>query len=252
MKIKFLGTGTSTGVPEIGCKCSVCTSTDARDRRLRTSALIEVNNRRLLIDCGPDFRRQMLDCGVNSLDAVLITHEHYDHVGGLDDLRPFSASRPVDIYAEENVVNAIRTRMPYAFGEYVHKGLPDLCLNVIGTDTFDIAGISITPVRILHGCLPILGFRIGDLAYITDVKAIPENEYSKLKGVRILAIDALRKREHPTHESLDEALAHVRRISPETTFLIHLSHHFGLYSEEEKRLPAGVQIAFDGLEITLS
>ncbi|MDR0537107.1 MAG: MBL fold metallo-hydrolase [Tannerellaceae bacterium] len=250
MKITFLGTGTSTGVPEIGCRCRVCTSADGRDKRLRTSAIVEIDGRRILIDCGPDFRAQMIHNGFTSLDGVLLTHEHYDHAGGLDDLRPFCARKAMDIYAEENVAQAIRTHIPYAFGDYVHRrGLPDLALRHIGLDSFDVAGVEVIPIRVWHGCLPVLGFRIGDMAYITDVKTIPEEEYAKLTGLHLLAIGALHKREHPTHQTLAEALRNIERIRPRQAFLIHLSHHFGLHEEEEKTLPEGVKIAYDGLTV---
>ena len=168
MRITFLGTGTSTGNPEIGCPCEVCTSRDPRDWRLRASVLVEVAGKRLLIDCGPDFRYQMLRARCYHLDAVLLTHEHYDHVGGLDDLRPYSRERDVDIYTEANVVEAIKTRMPYVFRAHKYPGVPNLVLHTVGLAPFEAAGITIQPIRVMHAKLPILGFRIGDFAYLTD------------------------------------------------------------------------------------
>ncbi len=250
MKITFLGTGTSTGNPEIGCSCEVCTSKDPHDWRLRASALVETNGKRLLIDCGPDFRMQMLTHSVTKLDAVLITHEHYDHVGGLDDLRPFCREKGVDIYAEDNVAYAIETRMPYAFSHFKYPGVPDLELHRITDQPFDAAGIHIIPIRIIHGKLPILGFRIGNFAYLTDLKYISDEEVLKLQGVDTLVIDALRKGNHPTHEGLEDALQNIERISPNVAYLIHMSHKIGLYEKIEKELPPKVHYAYDGLEIT--
>ena len=174
MKITFLGTGTSTGNPEIGCSCEVCTSRDPRDWRLRASVLVEVAGKQLLIDCGPDFRYQMLRAKCYHLDAVLLTHEHYDHVGGLDDLRPFSREKDVAIYTEANVVEAIKTRMPYVFRAHKYPGVPNLVLHTVGLAPFEAAGVPIQPIRVMHAKLPILGFRIGDFAYLTDLKYLPE------------------------------------------------------------------------------
>ena len=251
MKIIFLGTGTSTGNPEIGCSCEVCTSRDPRDWRLRASVLVEVAGKRLLIDCGPDFRYQMLRAQCYHLDAVLLTHEHYDHVGGLDDLRPYSRVKDVAIYTEANVVEAIKTRMPYVFRAHKYPGVPNLVLHTVGLAPFEAAGITIQPIRVMHAKLPILGFRIGDFAYLTDLKYLPEEEFAKLAGLEVLVVDALRRGTHLSHEGLEEALVLIARIRPKEAYLTHMSHRIGLHAQIDKQLPPHVHYAYDGLTLTL-
>ncbi|MDR0799612.1 MAG: MBL fold metallo-hydrolase [Dysgonamonadaceae bacterium] len=255
LKLRFLGTGTSTGNPEIGCRCAVCTSSDSKDHRLRASALIETGGKHLLIDCGPDFRQQMLNAFQTMpfapLDGVLLTHEHYDHVGGLDDLRIFSREKPLDIYAEQSVIEAIKQRIPYVFTKHKYPGVPNLQLNIIDHQPFSIQGIEIQPIRLMHGNLPILGFRIGNLAYLTDLKMIPETEYARLQNLDVLILNALRGKEHLSHETLADALEHSRRIRPKQTYLIHMSHDFGLHETMQAQLPETVFIAYDGMEINV-
>lgn len=251
MKIRFLGTGTSTGVPEIGCQCAVCTSDNKKDKRLRTSLLVEIDDKRLLLDCGPDFRQQMLPVAFKKIDAVLLSHEHYDHVGGIDDLRPFCQFGDIDIYAEQNVCQAIKQRMPYCFRENKYPGVPNINLNEISLESKMIKGIDIVPIRVFHGKLPIFGYRIEKMAYLTDVLSIPEQEYAKLKNLDVLIINALRMKPHLSHQTLDETLKKIERIQPKHAYLVHMSHHFGLHDDMQRLLPQNVTLAYDNLEISL-
>ncbi len=259
MKLTFLGTGTSQGVPVIGCGCRVCRSDDRRDRRLRTSAMVEVGDVRLVIDAGPDFRCQMLRVGVRRLDGIVLTHEHKDHIGGLDDVRAFNfvdyprAIHPVDIYATARTAACVRKDFDYAFDRDKYRGAPEMVLHEIDTAVdFEVAGVKITPVAGHHSeRFEVTGFRIGCLAYLTDFKTIEESELKKLVGVEVLVINALRHREHPSHFNVDEALEVVRRVGPRRAYLTHLSHEFGLYREEAPKLPAGVEAAYDGLEVLI-
>lgn len=251
--LTFLGTGTSTGVPQMGCGCAVCRSDDRRDRRLRTSALLETGDgRRVLFDCGPDFRQQMLRLPFSRIDAVLITHEHYDHVGGLDDLRPFSVFGQVDVYADASCARHLRERIPYCFGECKYPGVPQIFLHTLQPGVArQIAGLEVLPVEVMHGKLPILAYRIDSLAYVTDMSTIAPQELERLRGVRTLVLNALRIEPHPSHESLDEAIEIIRILQPERCFLIHASHQLGLHREVQARLPEGVTLAYDGLQVTL-
>ena len=251
MRIKLLGTGTSTGVPELGCGCEVCTSRDKRDVRLRTSALIEHEGTRILIDCGPDFRQQMLSEPFRKIDAVLITHHHYDHIAGLDDLRPYCRYGDMPIYAEDSAQQQIRNFMPYCFAEKKYPGAPNIELRDVNVgDTFAVGDIEILPIRVFHGKLPVVGYRIGRLAYITDMSSIEPEELEKLYGVEVLVINALRySKPHRTHQTVLQALSVVNKINSQRTCFIHLMHHIGLHAKIEKCLPDNVFLGYDGLVI---
>ena len=260
-KITFLGTGTSQGVPMIGCNCPVCKSSDPRDNRLRTSALIEEGAFRILIDCGPDFRQQMLRENITDLDAVILTHQHKDHTGGLDDIRAFNYFRneAFPIYAEEIVQESLKMEYSYAFAEYKYPGVPDYTLHTINEETFTItktlpdgssASLTITPIRVYHYKLPILGFRIGNLVYITDGSSIPASEFSKMQGAELFIINTVRKEKHISHFSLPEALEVIKKVGAPRNYLTHLSHQLGTYRQLESILPENVHSAYDGLQLT--
>lgn len=252
MKITFLGTGTSQGVPVIACECDTCLSDDPRDKRLRTSLLLETNGSLLLFDAGPDFRQQMLRENIKRLDAIILTHEHKDHIAGMDDVRAFNykSQDAIDIYAEERVQKSVKREYSYVFAEYQYPGIPRMRLNTIGELQFSVKGIKVIPVRVRHMHLEILGFRIGDFAYITDANYVPEESKEKLIGVKYLVVNALRKEKHISHFSLREALDFIREISPKRAFLTHISHQMGQYGNVEKELPPGIMLAYDGLSIT--
>jgi phosphoribosyl 1,2-cyclic phosphate phosphodiesterase len=249
VKITFLGTGTSQGVPVIACECSTCLSSDQHDKRLRTSLLLETNETTLLFDAGPDFRQQMLRENIKKLDSILLTHEHKDHIAGLDDVRAFNykSQDAIDIYAEERVQKALRREYSYVFSEYQYPGIPKMRLNSIPEHTFTVMGIQIEPVRVFHYRLPVLGFRVGNFAYITDANYLPEESKEKLFGVKYLVINALRKEKHISHFSLREAVDLIREISPKKAFITHISHQMGYHAEVSRELPPGISLAYDGL-----
>ena len=252
MELKFLGTGTSTGVPQIGCQCDVCKSTDSKDKRLRASALLSINNHNILIDCGPDFRTQILNCNSPHLDALLITHSHYDHVGGVDDLRPYCKNVDFPIYCKADVSENLHQHIPYCFVRHPYPGVPSFKIHRINPNrSFKIDDIKVTPLPVMHYKLEILGFRINNFAYITDARTISQKTINRIKGVDTLVINALRIKEHLSHFNLDQALEIVNAINPRITYLTHLSHQMGFHEEVEKTLPENVKIAYDGLTITI-
>ena len=253
MKLKFLGTGTSTGVPEIGCKCEVCTSSDPRDNRLRCSALLQTGDANILIDCGPDFREQMLRADVKRIDALLLTHKHYDHIIGIDDLRPYTRDKELPIYADRETEMQIRSFFPYCFGKVKYPGVANISVHTIDhRSAFDVCGQQVVPLRVFHGMFPITAYRIGRLGYITDMSYIEPSELDKLKGVDVLVINALRfSKPHKTHQTVLEALAVVDYLKPRETYFTHMMHHIGLHAKIEKCLPQGVHLAYDGLEVEI-
>lgn len=252
MRLTFLGTGTSKGVPEVGCTCSTCLSTDPRDKRLRVSVLIETNEARILIDCGPDLRTQMLGIPFDRLDGVLLTHEHYDHTGGIDDLRPFGIFGDIDVYADDLTHRHLRERLPYFFREVLYPGVPRLLFHTVQPYApFTIKDVEVTPLQVMHGQLPILGFRIGALGFVTDMTDAPEETLAQLTNIDTLIIGALRRKPHATHQTIDEAIEVARRVGARETYLIHMNHEAGLHAETDATLPEHVHLAYDGLTIEI-
>ena len=249
MKITFLGTGTSQGIPVIGCGCKVCHSSDQRDNRLRVSLLIEIDDATIVIDSGPDFRYQMLRQKVMDLDAILFTHEHKDHVAGLDDIRPFNyiLKKHIAVYATSQVQAALKREFSYIFSDVKYYGLPQIVLHTINDKPFDVLGTKVTPIEVMHHKLPVTGFRINDFTYITDAKTITEESLLKISGTKILVINALQKEDHVSHLTFNEAIALANKIGAEKTYFTHMSHTLGLHSEIEKELPPHINLAYDGL-----
>jgi phosphoribosyl 1,2-cyclic phosphate phosphodiesterase len=253
LKITLLGTGTSQGVPVIGCGCEVCRSLDYRDKRLRTSVHLSVGNQSLVIDTGPDFRQQMLREDIRRLDAVIFTHSHKDHTAGLDDVRAYNFLQKMDmpVYGHGHVLKQLMTEYAYAFGPHRYPGIPQLQLHTITDEPFVVGETTVTPLPVMHLNMPVNGFRVNDFSYITDANAIPDTTLARLRGTRVLVLNALQREKHVSHFNLEEALSMAGKIGAERTYLTHVSHRMGLHKEVEKELPAGVMIGYDGLSINL-
>ncbi len=254
MEITFLGTGTSQGVPMIGCPCNVCNSPDPHDKRLRSSVMIENNSSRIVIDIGPDFRQQMLREKVNSLDAVIFTHEHKDHIAGLDDVRAFNYihKKPMDVYASERVQTALQREFFYIFSGLNYPGIPRILMHTIHEQPFTAGGFRIIPVPVMHLDLPVLGFRIGGFSYITDANFIDDASKEIIKNSEVLVLNSLRKEKHVSHFNLAEAVKLVEELSPQKAFLTHISHQLGKHEDVNKELPSNIRCAYDGLKIQLA
>ena len=254
MKVTFLGTGTSQGVPVIGCDCAICQSDDPRDKRLRCSIVISKNEKNILIDVGPDFRQQMLNNNIGNIHATLITHEHNDHVIGLDDIRPlnFMYRRNMPVYCMENVAEQLKLRFAYVFSANPYPGAPQVEIKLInGIDEIEVEGIKIRPIKVFHGRMPVLGFRVEDFTYITDAKTFPEEAIKKIEGTKVLVLNALHHNKHHSHLNLEEALDFINLIKPEKAYLTHCSHRMGKHNEVNKLLPSNVALAHDGLILKL-
>lgn len=256
IRLTFLGTGTSQGVPVIGCRCAVCKSDDARDHRLRTSAMIEVGDKRFIIDAGPDFRQQMLREDISKISAILLTHKHKDHIGGIDDVRAlnfveYPTIHTINIYGSPDACACVKKDYDYAFAENPYRGVPNIQMHEFSSAPFTIEGVEFTPIRGSHSYFEVTGFRVANVAYLTDFKGIESDEVEKLKGCEIMVVNALRWAPHDSHFSVDEALALIDSIRPREAYLTHMSHEIGLHAEAEKRLPGGVYFAYDGLKIEL-
>ncbi|MCF0173770.1 MAG: MBL fold metallo-hydrolase [Bacteroidales bacterium] len=253
MKVTFLGSGTSQGVPIIACDCRVCNSTDPCDKRLRASILVKYEGQTILVDAGPDFRYQMLRAGVKHLDAILLTHNHKDHTGGLDDIRALNwiEQRPAEIYCEKYVLESLKKEYSYVFQEEKYPGAPEWNINLIDEKPFSINGVEIIPIRGLHYKLPVLGFRFGNFAYCTDMNYIAEEEFSKLKGVEVFVINTVKEGKHISHFSLSEAVEVCRKVGAKMSFLTHISHQLPPHKELADMLPKDIKPAYDGLEIEI-
>jgi phosphoribosyl 1,2-cyclic phosphate phosphodiesterase len=251
--VTFLGTGTSQGVPVIACNCHVCTSADHRDKRLRSSILIKTVDKTIVIDTGPDFRYQMLRAHVQHLDAIVFTHEHKDHIAGLDDIRAFNykQKKPIDVYASTRVENALKREFYYIFEEPHYPGVPEITIHDIEIEPFLIGKTQFTPIEVMHYKLPVLGFRINDFTYITDAKTVSDTEKEKIKGSKILVINALQKNSHISHFTFNEAILFANEMGAEKTYFTHISHNLGLHTEISAELPSNIELAYDGLELTI-
>jgi phosphoribosyl 1,2-cyclic phosphate phosphodiesterase len=253
LKITFLGTGTSQGVPVIGCSCEVCRSMDYRDKRLRTSIHISVKNKSLVIDTGPDFRQQMLRESIHRLDAVLFTHAHRDHTAGLDDVRAYNFKQHIHmpVFGTNETLNQLKSDFAYIFGPLDYPGLPRINLHEISNHEFAIDDITITPLPVMHFKLHVLGFRIGDFSYITDANFISDETFDKLKGTKVLVLNALQQEAHISHFNLQEAVEVVQKVKPEQAYFTHISHKLGVHTAIDKQLPTGIALAYDGLQLAV-
>jgi phosphoribosyl 1,2-cyclic phosphate phosphodiesterase len=253
LKVTFLGTGTSQGVPVIGCTCEVCSSLDFRDKRLRTAIHIQIQDQSWVVDTGPDFRQQMLREYIQRLDAVIFTHAHRDHTAGLDDVRAYNFLQQMDmpIYGTQSTLDQLKVEYAYAFEKNAPLGLPRLDLRIIDDKPFSIQGIEIIPLPVMHLRMPVYGYRFGNFSYITDANFIPDETLERLKGTEVLVLNALQHERHVSHFNLTEALAMAEKINPKKTYLLHMSHKLGLHAAIEKELPANVRLAYDGLQLDL-
>ncbi len=253
MEITFLGTGTSQGVPVIGCNCDVCLSHNPKDKRLRSSVLINVDGNTLVIDTGPDFRQQMLRENVKNLDAVLFTHSHKDHTAGLDDIRSynFRSKKPMEVFCSNDVLSALKMEFSYIFADFKYPGVPKVNINLIDESIFNFNNISITPIKALHHKLPVHGFRIKDFVYLTDISEISQEERKKILNADIIVLDSLRKEPHLSHLCLQQSIDLIKEVNPKRAFLIHISHLMGLHNEINSEIPSNISLAYDGLKITI-
>lgn len=253
MLITLLGTGTSSGVPLIGCTCEVCRSVDFRDKRLRTSVHLAIDGRSFVIDTGPDFRQQVLRLNLQQLDAVLFTHEHKDHTAGLDEIRAynFRSGNDIPVYGRPTVLAQLQREFAYVFAEKKYPGTPSVQLNSLTNEPFDVLGVRFTPIEVMHHKLPVYGFRVGGFTYLTDLNYISDEELTKVYGTKVLVLDALQRQPHISHFTLDQAVALANRVGADRTYFVHISHKLGLHREVEQELPPNIRLGYDGLQITL-
>jgi phosphoribosyl 1,2-cyclic phosphate phosphodiesterase len=251
MTITFLGTGTSQGVPLIACPCPICNSEDPRDTRLRSSVMISIDGKNFVIDSGPDFRQQMLREKVKSIEGIIFTHEHKDHIAGLDDVRAYNFINNwrAQVYCTEQVAEALKREFSYAFSDKKYPGVPEIDLNIIDDRSFEIGPVAFQPIQVYHLRLPVFGFRVGNFAYITDANVIPEEEFEKLHGLEVLVLNALRREKHPSHFTLEEAIDIAKRVGAQQTWFTHISHQLGLHEDVNKELPETMFLAYDGLTL---